>query len=660
MKFINIILLYLLFNYKSITVSFRAIDVWHEETINFTSNLFNTVFEAKRTVLVYLPDNNENIPRDWFKHLQIPVSIVSSNWSVNDSSGLFEPTQGYALWTEENNVRRQIKLKIEQVTVSDSFRSSEYMIIFVLRKNWLLEYSVKSILSMLWNRHKMSNVIITPIIKDADNASDDTVPHLYSYNMFSRSLMKPDKNGIIEELEKRFNDMNGYRLRVSLFKNYLGYYRKSSIKYKGFEGTGIDGEFLQLVSKKLNFTPLIVPPRGEDYGETVHETKFIRSMKQVARGLVDVSFNGRYIKNYNLELMYSHVILEDKICVVVAPDMPYRGWEIFYKACDETVWACIILAFVSVTLSASLISRIETGKWNKSFLHAARSMFSMPMSSTPKSSPLRIVVAVCLLFAIVLMTLFQGYLFHMIHTSPKKHLYTSLKDIHDLEIIQITGAYNETFHLKDNPKNAKKIQTKIKTSYGFPKGITLSNCALVISKSHFNFLIDTRRFKPDEKPHMLNDCPRSYNLAYIFPRGSPFYKIFNEKYVSRVFEANLNTFWYHRLVSHMLQHKLGRNILLPDHEKEEDSIPLGQLEVSFFILLVGYTISILIFLQEIFISLSKIYDKNKIKKKLSQIAIILNKAKSAQKRWKNNISTSIFKKIKEGLIKKGTDVKPKK
>lgn len=89
------------------------------------------------------------------------------------------------------------------------------------------------------------------------------------------------------ELNKKLNNFNSYPLPVSIFhryptavgvselsKSFYSSYLINDISWSnGF--TGIDGLLLSCVAKKFNFTAIIVPQKGADFGWRLENGSFI-------------------------------------------------------------------------------------------------------------------------------------------------------------------------------------------------------------------------------------------------------------------------------------------------------------------------------------------------------------------------------------------------
>lgn len=98
------------------------------------------------------------------------------------------------------------------------------------------------------------------------------------------------------------------------------------------------------------------------------------------------------------------------------------------------------------------------------------------------------------------------------------------------------------------------------------------------------------------KLHVVNECPRSYHLAYIVYKDFPLLYHLN-KFFQKTVEAGLNDKWYYDTEFAML---------LKSRQKEEDAVTTKKLTIvdvqtSFWFLVISLVMSIVVFFTEMFI-----------------------------------------------------------
>lgn len=124
-----------------------------------------------------------------------------------------------------------------------------------------------------------------------------------------------------------FKNLNGYPIRVSLFIRYPTSVKVSTTKSLFFPSylqkvgkklnfTGIDPIILYNTFMLLNFTPVMQTDRWEYYGHRAQNGTYVGSLGNVINNRSDISFNGRYLKDYEAENLIDFLkpTSFDKIC----------------------------------------------------------------------------------------------------------------------------------------------------------------------------------------------------------------------------------------------------------------------------------------------------------------------------------------------------------
>lgn len=98
------------------------------------------------------------------------------------------------------------------------------------------------------------------------------------------------------------------------------------------------------------------------------------------------------------------------------------------------------------------------------------------------------------------------------------------------------------------------------------------------------------------KLHVVNECPRSYHLAYIVYKDFPLLFHLN-RYFQRTVEAGLNDKWYYDTEFAMLL----KNRQLEEAGETTKKLTILDVQTSFWFLVISLVMSVLVFFVEIFV-----------------------------------------------------------
>lgn len=142
------------------------------------------------------------------------------------------------------------------------------------------------------------------------------------------------------------------------------------------------------------------------------------------------------------------------------------------------------------------------------------------------------------------------------------------------------------------------------------------NFAAVERKADAKLMIERNFTNKYGEPllHIVEDCPRSYHLAYIVYKGFPLLKYIND-FLVRCVEAGLINKWYYFTDFSIL---LPLRLQSEGQDHLERKLTILDVQTSFVILIMGIAISLIIFLAEIIIQ-RKANKKNARRKRFQQI-----------------------------------------
>lgn len=171
-------------------------------------------------------------------------------------------------------------------------------------------------------------------------------------------VSKEDLENNPKILSQRINDLNGYPLKVKLFgrvptsvknmsKSILNSYLQKDIQRIGNIG-GIDGFTLANLVKYLNFSVDVTEPAdGIEYGYVNQDGIYFGTLGDVIYKRADISFNGRFLKDYNAkDIEFTTPIYHDQFCVLVPKALIIPAWRNIFLGFSMAAWYMIMLTAI--------------------------------------------------------------------------------------------------------------------------------------------------------------------------------------------------------------------------------------------------------------------------------------------------------------------------
>jgi hypothetical protein len=204
---------------------------------------------------------------------------------------------------------------------------------------------------------------------------------------------------------------------------------------------------------------------------------------------------------------------------------------------------------------------------------------------------------------IIVVGTFQGFLSTAFSTT------SSYKDINTLEELDRSGLLIETtyvahfdiFGTGDSPL-LDSLRTKmilLTTNHFNDIPIATKNCG-IDRKADIGILIETKFATPDGSSllHIVDECPRNYHLAYIMHKDSPLLPQFDMALLMFA-QAGLINKWYEDVKNAIITHHIYRDRVYEDRLKV---FSVTDVQIAFFILIMGYVVSGIVFIVELIVS----------------------------------------------------------
>ena len=141
------------------------------------------------------------------------------------------------------------------------------------------------------------------------------------------------------------------------------------------------------------------------------------SQKSVRNDEADISFNSRFLLDYNEEAIeFLFPVFADRFCIIAPAALEVPGWQLMFIPFKPNVWLWL---FTVNTLCAIfwhfLVQRKRSCRNVKScitdfeniLLYMSTLMFSVTLPNLPKRAAERVFLAFCLIFNVVVFGTFQ-------------------------------------------------------------------------------------------------------------------------------------------------------------------------------------------------------------------------------------------------------------
>ncbi|KAL3275602.1 hypothetical protein HHI36_020355 [Cryptolaemus montrouzieri] len=444
---------------------------------------------------------------------------------------------------------------------------SLYLILFTTMNTsscYEFKRRIGNLLYLMWHIRKVLNVIAqAPCVCEQKE--------IYIYKPFYQTgvknwgaldvfLMKDDVKTIRRMMNTMLN-MNKMPMNISIFDRiptattHVSDYMKFNFIYRnlylsgGF--SGVDGALLENFARFMNFTTIIVGCEtiSDCYGQRLPNGTITSSLSTIASGQAEISMNGRFLKNYSTEnIEFTMTIYSDYVCAIVPKAKIIPTWVYLYKAFDIISWICIFLCINFYIVVWYILKQIN------SILELSTEIYMKEGSTNIRMTKSQcIFISTCLLSSVIFSGIFQAVLV------KSYSIKTRFEDIHNLqELIDKDFLILSSLNIfaDDSTEIIQKLNKRALNDF-LEKSISIVSMSTKFAtferKRDANYWIEANFTDINDDPllHIVEECPVSYNLAYIVPHGSPYLKRFNDL-ISVFREAGFIEYWYGMMVENLI------------------------------------------------------------------------------------------------------------
>lgn len=536
---------------------------------------------------------------------------------IPDEAALREFLESIAPW------RRRL-LKSSLIIVIPTSASDTLCHEVSVTEGWMI--SAERMLKRIWTEDKVLNRFLSfptmPCIKES----------LFIWNPFLSGVNGVP--GILKRLKITTNDptvkdalsefvitvtnMNGYPFRAVIFE------RKPTVILKSEESqvlnidqiAGLDGFVLKTITSRMNCTVELLPPSNYmDYGYRIKNGTHVGMVGDVVYRRVDFAANDVFIKDYETDtaIEFTTTVGSDSLCVVVPRTSLIPQWLQILQCFSPRLWYLLFASITCVGILRYIICRlIRKRRTPPNRVTMAIEIILMLTNSPqimPRGNSERILVGFYLMFGVIIIGTFQGTLYENF-TKPRhfKELST-LADVDKSGLLIGTLSPNllnvfgededEGSQTLRNLRQKIKILEKDEDVDAIGRTAWKNDIASIERKNDLSLTMKTEFLDEHGQQvlHVVEECPRTYQLAYMVPSGAFFLNRVN-LLLRRMVESGLTDHWYSSTIELLIMKSSfarAKTIKLRD---KATPFNLENIQTSFVILSVGLLLSLLVFIGE--------------------------------------------------------------
>lgn len=401
-------------------------------------------------------------------------------------------------------------------------------------------------------------------------------------------------------------NMNQYPVLAELFESTF----VSIIAVeKTFEFRGVDFIVGTVLADKLNFSLQFYPRDGFYFGSLLQNRSFTGALGRISRRETDIALVGFFIKDYlTRDIEFTSSIYSDKLCITLKKASRVHPAHIPLLIFENDVWISM-----GLYLLLSILLWISLSKMNGHYLpkhinqtsnvfeivnNSIKGFVSAQINNFPTISSERIYLSSILITSLVCVSMFQSNLANF-YIKPLYY-----KDVHTLE--QLDKSTNRIIvkhrAILDDalPPNISETVTHLRSKLKLDATINVTSLLVELAYNKkmdrtsyvtrkINTLIEDSNYYMLKQLYLVDECPRSYNLAFITSKHS-----YLSEWINDVLLHMLNGGLIYHWTSEMIFNKTMENLhLYQIYVPKFRTLTIVDLQFSFFVFVFGICISII-------------------------------------------------------------------
>lgn len=292
----------------------------------------------------------------------------------------------------------------------------------------------------------------------------------------------------------------------------------------------------------------------------------------------------------------------DQVCFVAPKSTTKPQWKSVFLAFDTTIWISLLITYWITLLAWYEIKTINEKHFDGTLLaiNLYAILLMVPVNKAARKCSERIMMLIIILFGFVVASSFQGSMVRFLAYETYEPDITTIEELAESELSIMSASLNlkELIETDENPIMSRLLS---KFSWDETKDILgeiayQRNGASIGRKSDLEEKIATSYIQNNQAQlHIVEECPRSYHIAYLVPKKSPYLAIFND-IINYFVEAGITSSWF--------IHSKPFRPLSDYHQSAKQAHVVFTVEnviIAFIILIVGLTLSCFVFIIEVLI-----------------------------------------------------------
>ncbi|XP_050538126.1 ionotropic receptor 21a-like isoform X2 [Daktulosphaira vitifoliae] len=411
---------------------------------------------------------------------------------------------------------------------------------------WLIPTANDSVATELfqlaWTRHSMINVVLL------------TFSAVYTYNPFSQTLTQycsVDKHALKKDFKTKIKNLHRYPVRISMFPTKLKAIAQSDGTYRGY-----DGFSLSILSKRMNFTPVISKPRdGKFYGWMEPNGTYTGALADIVNGVADIAFNGVLLMDYstNANVQFTTVVQYEELCFVVPKAGKMSQWRAIFTAFQAQLWCLLAVSYFMSIVAWSLIKRTTDMPYTTMGLaiNLFQVFLMVPLHRMPNNVPERLIVISAVVFGFITSTSLQAVMVKYISIPKYEKNINTVQEVYDTGL-PILSSSKSLANMFKNTTNEYIYDEMYDRFILKQKSINVDILGEVSNKKNYiaigrkrDLLEKMTEYKENNEVilHIVEECPWSLYISYLISRQAVYRKTVDEL-IAKLFEGGIIDSWF--------------------------------------------------------------------------------------------------------------------
>ncbi|XP_055611317.1 uncharacterized protein LOC129757935 [Uranotaenia lowii] len=403
---------------------------------------------------ISLADNEEGISLPKSEVLNQVMGSMSQDIAFAFNTRNSRPRRPYYYNMFFVNNYAELRIILDQLSPMRYEYSGQYLV--VICSHGIVERSVLlQIFDDLWN-FQILNVVVA--VSDLDAPGEQQEIILYSYFPFREDYCENTEPIVLRRwfassvfdysvdlFPKKLVDFNGCRLMVATF-HYPPYIIVSDDPITGKKSlSGIEGNMLDMIARKLNFTMEVIQLKGEvKWGAIKNQTAVSGAVKLVADGVANMTVGAFSMHGDRIAVLkQSSSYYTVKLIFTVPPGRSYTAFEKLFRPFAFLTWV-VLSAYLIIGVSIIFIMRYVS-RSARSFvygygiqmptLNVFNVLFGGAMTRTPARNFARTLLFLWMYYCLIIRSLYQGSLFEYLQQQKN---FSHLNTLQKIEAAKLT------------------------------------------------------------------------------------------------------------------------------------------------------------------------------------------------------------------------------